>query len=353
MEAIKNLGELENAVVVTLSPSTDPTPDVATFEQAFGEHSELFGKMKAKAAKRKDARQAKKMKRIENRGKRKAARQSIRAQQQEARQTRKDVRKTRKVARKELEPVEPEVEEPQYEEPEYQDPAAEYEDPAATDESYVEEEYAEEEYTPEGEEAEYFEGEEGSSAEGNPEIHSEIQGITEKIVWNKEAARRQNDRKQKLIGATKVMMDGSKGRSVNRKEIGANAGQIKNCDMAIQKYEDRIKQLKEALKKFGDHPHIKEGYRQAESKLQKTKEGAQAKVTQAKVQETLVDPNLGANIGYQRIEVPAANTERSVELKSGFDGPAVVKTLSPSTKLLIGVAVVGIALVVAKKYKWI
>lgn len=351
METVKNLEELENAVVVSLSPSDGGAPDVATFEQAFGAHSELFGKMRAKSAKRKDARQAKKIKRIENRGKRKAARQSIRSQQQEARQTRKDVRKTRKVARKELEPVEPEYEEPSYEEPTYEEPA--YEEPEETDEGYAEEEYVEEEYAPEGEEVEYFEGEEGSSAEGNPEIHSEIQGLTQKIVWNKEAARRQTERKNKIVDATKSMMEGGKGQSINRKDIRDNSSQIKNCDMAIQKHQARIKELQTQLKKFGDHPHVNEGYRQAQSKLQKTKEGVQAKATQAKVQETLIDPNLDANIGYQRIEVPASNTERKVELKSGFDGPAKIKTLTPTTKLLIGVAVVGIAIVVAKKYKWL
>jgi len=356
METVKNLEELENAVVVSLSPSDGGSPDVATFEQAFGEHSELFGKMRAKATKRKAARQAKKITRIENRGKRKAARQTVRAQQQEARQTRKDVRKTRKVARKELEPVEPEYEEPQYEEPLYEEP--EYEEPI--DEEYYEdapvaeeEEYYEEEYAPEGEEVEYFEGEEGSSAEGNPEIHSEIQGLTQKIVWNKEAARRQAERKNKIVDATKSMMEGGKGQSINRKDIRDNSSQIKNCDMAIQKHQARIKELQTQLKKFGDHPHVNEGYRQAKSKLQKTKEGVQAKATQAKVQETLIDPNLDANIGYQRIEVPASNTERKVELKSGFDGPEKIKTLTPTTKLLIGVAVVGIALVVAKKYKWL
>lgn len=86
---------LDNARVVTLEPSTGET--TVTFEEAFGEHSELRGRGRAR---RQARRQARRMKRISNRAERKRARQSMRAEQQEARQLRKDTRKSRRVQRK-------------------------------------------------------------------------------------------------------------------------------------------------------------------------------------------------------------------------------------------------------------
>ena len=101
--------------VITLSPSNGDSLRVATFEEAFGEYSELRGRGRARRAKRRADRQAKKRQRqadrqetrrqkratrIANRAERKRSRQAMRAEQQEARQTRKDVRKQRRMARK-------------------------------------------------------------------------------------------------------------------------------------------------------------------------------------------------------------------------------------------------------------
>jgi hypothetical protein len=83
------------ATVVTLEPNTQI--EGVSFEEAFGENSELRGRGRAK---RQTRRQARRMKRIADRAERKKAKQSMRAEQQEARQVRKDKRKSRKVARK-------------------------------------------------------------------------------------------------------------------------------------------------------------------------------------------------------------------------------------------------------------
>jgi hypothetical protein len=83
------------ATIVTLEPNTQI--EGVSFEEAFGESSELRGRGRAK---RQTRRQAKRMKRIADRAERKKAKQSMRAEQQEARQVRKDKRKSRKVARK-------------------------------------------------------------------------------------------------------------------------------------------------------------------------------------------------------------------------------------------------------------
>jgi hypothetical protein len=68
-----------------------------TFEQAFGEFSELRGRGRERRRKR---RQERRMKRIRDRQERKRARQEMRGEQQEARQVRQDKRKSRRVARK-------------------------------------------------------------------------------------------------------------------------------------------------------------------------------------------------------------------------------------------------------------
>lgn len=83
------------ATIVTLEPSVEI--EGVSFEQAFGETSELRGRGRERRRKR---RQERRMKRIADRRERKKAKQEMRSEQQEARQKRKDTRKQRRVARK-------------------------------------------------------------------------------------------------------------------------------------------------------------------------------------------------------------------------------------------------------------
>lgn len=86
---------MQETTIVKLG--TADANDASSFEQAFGEFSEIRGKGRKRRNKRKSERQ---LNRIGRRKARKEARQEMRAEQQEARQTRRDVRKSRRVGRK-------------------------------------------------------------------------------------------------------------------------------------------------------------------------------------------------------------------------------------------------------------
>jgi type II secretory pathway pseudopilin PulG len=94
------------ATIITLEPEVQI--EGVSFEEAFGESSELKGRGRERRRKR---RQERRMKRISDRAERKRAKQAMRAEQQEARQVRKDKRKSRRVARKEMGADESEEEE--------------------------------------------------------------------------------------------------------------------------------------------------------------------------------------------------------------------------------------------------
>jgi hypothetical protein len=94
------------ATIITLEPEVQI--EGVSFEEAFGESSELKGRGRERRRKR---RQERRMKRIRDRQERKRAKQEMRAEQQEARQLRKDKRKSRRVARKEMGADESEEEE--------------------------------------------------------------------------------------------------------------------------------------------------------------------------------------------------------------------------------------------------
>lgn len=93
-----------NARIIKLDEPLTVT--ASTFEEAFGEYSELKGRGRKR---RQARRQERRMTRIQNRAERKRARQAMRAEQQEARQARKDTRKQRRVARREMGNDEPET----------------------------------------------------------------------------------------------------------------------------------------------------------------------------------------------------------------------------------------------------
>lgn len=82
--------------IITLGPNTDGSNvSVTTFEEAFGEYSEIRGRGRRR-------RQKRKLSRIEMKAERRRARQKGRAEQQQARQARLDERKKRKLSRKEM-----------------------------------------------------------------------------------------------------------------------------------------------------------------------------------------------------------------------------------------------------------
>lgn len=88
---------MENATIVTLGPSGEGVV-TASFEEAFGEFSELRGRGRARRHKRRSERQ---QNRIARRRARKKGRQEIRAEQQDARFTRRRKRRALRDERKE------------------------------------------------------------------------------------------------------------------------------------------------------------------------------------------------------------------------------------------------------------
>lgn len=96
---------MQQTTTVTLGNEGMPN-ETSSFEEAFGEYSELRGRGRRRRQERKldrkKKRQERRMTRIGNRGERKRARQAIRGEQQEARQSRKDIRTSRRMARKDM-----------------------------------------------------------------------------------------------------------------------------------------------------------------------------------------------------------------------------------------------------------
>lgn len=346
------------ATIVKLAPATQLV-GVATFEEAFGEHSNARGKGR-------NRRQRRRMDRIAKRAERKRARQAIRDEQQESRQKRKDKRKERKEARKAM---------------------GEEQDTQAEDQTTTEEEGSEQVTQPQGggeeqtdtqeeaqteetettdEEPAYkpydfengnqFDGEDVSGANGAPvgKIDPAIKDITNRLTWNKEALRRE---KAKLAQVKPKYVElGQKRR--NHPDLPGMRKQIDAITMNIQEFEDRIDALSKRLAKFGDHPHIAMGYKLAGQNLQKSKEKRANAAGQAAIRETIVPKGLNAQIEHERIDIPAQPEMRTVELGSSADGTGSAagavtgkKGLDTTTKVVIGVGLLALGIWAAKKYK--
>lgn len=88
--------------IITLSPNknSDNTIQAVSFEEAFGEHSNLFGKGRARRAARKARRQQKRVTRVQARGAKKAARRANKLAKVQDRTLRKQTRVEGRVARK-------------------------------------------------------------------------------------------------------------------------------------------------------------------------------------------------------------------------------------------------------------
>jgi len=333
--------EPQNATIVRLSPSTggDNQISVVSFEEAFGEHSELHGRGR-------DRRQSRKMDRIAKKTDRKVARQGVktakkaakqdrRAQQQEARQTRKDTRVTRRMDRKSLrqesrqKPESPPEEEVTTEE-ETQDVATQ--DSAdqpqsdsgqgeySSDEAAVMDQFAPDNGEDEQDDSsDSFDGDADSNAfthdaDGTSvSVDPAIADITKKIVWNQEAKRRVQKQKYDL----------DKQRAANKnngRALSHITSQMADLDMTIGKHDDRIDELNRQLKTYGDHPHVGRGFHKAETELQKAKEVKSTSDDSAKIKDTIVSKGLDPQFGENRIDIPAYPALNEIEVQSNADG---------------------------------
>ena len=328
--------EPQNSTIVKLSPSSKLV-GVATFEEAFGEHSELRGKGRAR-------RQEKKITKIANRGKRKSARQDVRSQQQEARQTRKDTRKTRRLDRKSLSEdtaPEEEMEEIIEQEESPENSYSEY-DPE------TEEEY--DEYDEYDEGGESFDGE-YNGADGNQprNVTPQIADLTKRHVWHKESVRRHSLDKNKIQSQYALV-----GKDIREaRNQSARRSEIDSINMKIQQHEARIVEIGDALKQFGSHPHIQLGYKLARTNLEKQNEKRNVGRDQEKVKATIVAKGLNPEIGPNRIAVAPQNSVREVTMGADGDVIGKVKQMPVVTKVVIVVALAAGAYYLAKKYKLI
>jgi len=341
--------EPQNATIVRLSPSTggDNQISVVSFEEAFGEHSEFRGRGRARRQKRKLAR-------IQNRGARKAARQSNRAAQQEARQTRKDTRKSRRVARKSMgdEPdADPEdtqsqdVPQDNYTAPQddgSQDDSSSQDDSgqseSSSDEAAVMDQFAPD--NSQDDSSDSFDGDADSNAfthdaDGTSvSVDPSIADITRKLVWNKEARRR--------VVQQKVDLDRQRMANKNNgRMLSQLTSQIADLDIQIGKYENRIDQLRDQLKGYGDHPHIGRGVHKAETDLQKAKEAKSTFDDSAKIKDTIVSKGLSPEFGENRIDIPAYPAMNKVEIQSSADGDQ--RIAMPKGTLIGAIGLIGLA----------
>lgn len=322
---------MENATVVTLSPSSSPI----TFEEV---HSELRGRGRARRKKRKLARQDKKLTRIKARGERKAARQTNRSAQQAARQDRKDVRKTRRAARKEIGADEPEEETEEDTTTTQEGPADESapDDYTADETSEDPEEGDEDTGEEEGDgDGEYFEGAEGPKA-----VDPTIAKLTSLITWNKEAIRRHKLEKERLKKAFNSLLKNSPSR--NALGLSRYKSSIDDQEFEIQKHESRIIDLENELAKYGSNPQITLGYKLAETTLQKAKEKKTGATDKARVVETLIQKGIPAEVSPNRIEIPATNRLRDIEITSSATGNEVVDSVVHSITVPQVVIVLGL-----------
>jgi hypothetical protein len=369
--------------IITLGPLNDGgnPVSVTTFEEAFGEYSELRGRGRARRAKRKADRQAKRqqkrMTRITNRGIRKSARQDIRAQQQEARQVRKDTRKSRRVNRKAMGDTEEEMDNQTATETGqdqgqgggggsqdqgggggfqdqgggggFQDQGNGEGESQTTEDSNVQ--YAEQEADqgsyeePEQGEAEgdgeadgvMAEDESGFGGELNPgkAVHPKVRECAKKIEWNKELIARLELRKKRLKLLLQNETSVDKISKINI-EIGTIDVQMASRAKRIADLENMLSEYssasgrRNAPRRNAEVRQAKKVARQERAKVsiqkvaQRTPVGRIASKVQARKMarhggsETPVESDLNPEIEENRIEVPAQGTGNADE--NNFDG---------------------------------
>jgi len=301
---------MEGARIITLVDPVE-TGGAVTFEEAFGEQSELRGRGRAR-------RQARRMDRITKRKERKAAKQSAR---QERKRTRVEGRMSRKAMKGQaqrdeamadaeneqaVEALQPQEEESNYapqEESGYGQEEAGYEEaPEELDQnSYAEEEESEFEAGSTSEYASSFDSE-SSDASGKPE-----KTLAQRIHWNKRMIQVYNEK----IAYLKNLLKTGK---LPSNEVANNAKRIKIAQNRVDEATARLNHLMKQESGFN-------GRRRAPI--------------------TNVKRSLNASIEPNRIEVPA-NSSADGDDFSGFDAKEAIKK---NKNVLIGVGVAAAVIV--------
>jgi cobalamin biosynthesis protein CobT len=327
------------ATIITLEPEVQI--EGVSFEEAFGESSELKGRGRERRRKR---RQERRMKRIRDRQERKRAKQEMRAEQQEARQVRKDKRKSRRVARKEMGADESEEEETKPTSTEETQPSSTEE--ATTDSSSQENE-------PQGENV-------GNDSYGDAD--------TEELGDNQDVNDEESSFDAETAGTESSFDDENYDSETSEETSGFRGGlkrrnpkngQISILRRRIRNYEIKLNRVSEMLK-AGKLPSNKVAFYAKRLKAgshtlsQMKNKLANMEKMQSQASSIPVKADLQPQLSQNKIVVPAKGADGEDtsmfdnDETSSFDGKAFV---SKNKGILIGLGIGIVAILVLNKMK--
>lgn len=247
------------------------------------------------------------------------------------------------------------------------------EDGGGQGEEYEAEDGGIESYPFDGEQDDFID--DSSNADGESiEVKPELQGIADKIEWNKELVSRLNVKKAQIAGMEGMNTDMH---ALNDQidERNARIVQLQNVLNKYSNYEgeftDNSENFTEYLNADGKAKRTPAERKKLVKQIKKALHNAKQKRRGIKRRATVVDNTLEPVFEEQRIVVPAssnfegatvgtgitaldasndydAGTPIQVELKSGFDGS--LKQIN-WTGVVIGVGVAGLAIWAINKYK--
>lgn len=269
------------STIITLGTNPEPKGIIQqTFEEVFGEFSELRGRGRNRRTTRKvgkkQTKQNKRMTRIGYRGERKQAKQGIRLNQQGGRILKKDTRKIGRLNRRALGDPEQEMDnqtametgngvQQQYEQPQYEQPTDEQPTEQPMEEQPMEQPMEEQpqdqpqevDFGSEESESEddvMSEDESSFSAEvasGKAQINPKVQDCANRVEWNKELVARLNKRKHDLGLLLENEQEPANILQINQ--------QIANIDSEISSTQERISNLDGMLSDYCNFSDAKGG----------------------------------------------------------------------------------------------
>lgn len=388
--------------IVRLSPGNGEVTSVS-FEEAFGEHSNLRGRGRARRAAKKSQKQAvrvnKRLTRVANRGAVKQARRANRQAKVEDKIYRKSTRKQGRLDKRALgqeeEPLENAAPITQEEDAQMQDSNANESAPRTIPQSPAESGYDDEEAGYDGEEDEYTYDEGGDDEES--ESDSEFMGEEANSEFaNENAPKKPLNPKVMAIGRqievnsyilhclNQKLGKGGDDTAI-RAEIDNRNTKLAELNNMIEAYSEARggrhgggaqaakREVRAARKVARKELRTQVQAKRAEKKAIKQEARQAARPAARPIQRpvTPVAANLDPSISDNRIEIPAEEVEssfngtgiiaideegdfdapetREVEVKSGFDGGSIKKL--PWGKIAIGVAVAGVILYALNKKK--
>ena len=335
------------ATIITLEPEVQI--EGVSFEEAFGENSELRGRGRAR---RQQRRQERRMKRISNRAERKRAKQTMRAEQQEARQVRKDKRKSRRVARKEMGADESEEEETQPSSREETQPSSREEtQPSSTEEATTDSSSQENEPQAENVGNDSYGDADTEELGDNQDVNDEESSFDAETAGTESSFDDENYDSESLE-ETSGFRGGLKRPNPKNVQIGILRRRIRNYEIKLNKVSEMLKAGKLPSNKVAFYAkRLKAGSHtlsQMKNKL------ANMEKMQVQASSIPVKAELQPQLSQNKIVVPAKGADGEDtsmfdnDETSSFDGKAFV---SKNKGILIGLGIGIVAILVLNKMK--